>query len=336
MIRSLDLFAGAGGLTAGLHAAGPFETVAAVEMDPQAAASFAATFGDVVACAPIGDWLGGEVPEVDVVVGGPPCQGFSLLGRRDETDPRNALWRSYGEAVRRASPEIFVMENVAAFATSKELPALLDEVRPGGMFEGFELEARVLDASRHGAAQRRRRTIIIGRRPGLAFRWPEPQPERTLRDAIGHLPPVPDCPKGLPRPISPRDLHFARAYSDLSLARIRSIPPGGSRFDIPDHLLPDCWRRHTTGSRDVMGRLRWDRPSVTIRTEFMKPEKGRYLHPDEHRALTHAEAAAIQGFPDSHRFVGSDTAIARQIGNAVPVPLAEALGRSIAEALGAQ
>lgn len=125
------------------------------------------------------------------------------------------------------------------------------------------------------------------------------------------------------------DLHLTRTYKDRSRMRFPYIPPGGNRFNIPNHLLPVCWERHKTGSGEVMGRLRWDRPSVTIRTEFFKPEKGRYLHPTEHRALTHHEAARIQGLPDDYRWVGSKASIARQIGNAVPVPLAEALGRQL-------
>jgi DNA (cytosine-5)-methyltransferase 1 len=115
--------------------------------------------------------------------------------------------------------------------------------------------------------------------------------------------------------------------------RFRAIPAGGNRFDIPDHLLSECWAKHKSGSADVMGRLSWDKPSVTIRTEFFKPEKGRYLHPDEHRALTHLEAALIQGFPESHRWVGSKTSIARQIGNAVPIPLGRAIAAHLSRAM---
>ena len=130
------------------------------------------------------------------------------------------------------------------------------------------------------------------------------------------------------------ELHLTRNYSELSLKRFAHIPEGGNRFDIPYDLLAPCWRRHTSGTADVMGRLRWNRPSVTIRTEFFKPEKGRYLHPTANRALTHYEAALLQGFPDSHRFVGSKTSIARQIGNAVPIPLGAAIARQLEAALG--
>jgi DNA (cytosine-5)-methyltransferase 1 len=129
------------------------------------------------------------------------------------------------------------------------------------------------------------------------------------------------------------ELHITRRYEDISKKRFRSIPEGGNRFDLPDLLKAPCWIKHTTGSGDVMGRLVWDRPSVTIRTEFFKPEKGRYLHPEEHRALTHHEAARLQGFPDTFDWCGPKLEIARQIGNAVPVPLAQALARHLANGL---
>jgi DNA (cytosine-5)-methyltransferase 1 len=118
------------------------------------------------------------------------------------------------------------------------------------------------------------------------------------------------------------------------------VPPGGNRFDLPEKLLPDCWRNKPTGTTDVMGRLEWDRPSLTIRTEFFKPEKGRYLHPQwdaddpsrrVNRPITHWEAARIQGFPDDFVWCGSKIEIARQIGNAVPVGLAAALAKHVKE-----
>jgi DNA (cytosine-5)-methyltransferase 1 len=122
-----------------------------------------------------------------------------------------------------------------------------------------------------------------------------------------------------------KELHFTRQVTSLSLARYRSIPYGGNRFDLPDELRSPCWRRHRSGAADVMGRLRWEEPSVTIRTEFFKPEKGRYLHPTQDRSITHYEAALLQGFPDDFLWSGTKSAIARQIGNAVPVPLARAI-----------
>lgn len=134
--RVLDLFAGAGGLTAGFHTASPdFYSVAAVEMDPEAAASYQATFSETeVYAGPIQDWLAERlVPDgIDVVIGGPPCQGFSTLGKRDEQDARNRLWEQYAQAILRARPRYFVMENVPAFSKSPQYLDLLGATPAGG------------------------------------------------------------------------------------------------------------------------------------------------------------------------------------------------------------
>ena len=129
-----------------------------------------------------------------------------------------------------------------------------------------------------------------------------------------------------------QDLHIGRTPRPTSLDRYLAIPEGGNRFDLarnrPD-LLPRCWAEKPTGTTDVMGRLWWDRPSSTIRTEFFKPEKGRYLHPEANRPITHREAARLQTFPDDFEFEGSKIEIARQIGNAVPPRFASELARYV-------
>ncbi|WP_338577517.1 DNA cytosine methyltransferase [Erwinia sp. E_sp_W01_1] len=126
--------------------------------------------------------------------------------------------------------------------------------------------------------------------------------------------------------LPPLNLHFGRNPTALSLERYKVVPLGGNRFDLqkarPD-ITPACWIKKTSGGTDLFGRLWWHRPSVTIRTEFFKPEKGRYLHPDQHRPITHREAARLMSFPDDFIFLGTKTEIARQIGNAVPPKLAE-------------
>jgi DNA (cytosine-5)-methyltransferase 1 len=343
-ISVLDLFAGAGGLTAGLHEASDrFRVRRAVELDLAAAATFAATFGsETVYRGGIEDWLRDEdVPKVDVVVGGPPCQGFSMLGKRNAQDQRNYLWQEYAATILRAQPKYFVVENVAAFARSQQFEDFTASTRPDGILRDYDFEWSVLNAADYGAFQARKRAILIGRHRDLpAIGLPTPTHvgrHRTVADAFERIPSIvsttqlPDrstrfAGTDLSGWFTPLELHVGREYREDSLRRFRSIPAGGNRFDLPDDLLAPCWRNHKTGSGDVMGRLHWDRPSVTIRTEFFKPEKGRYLHPVENRAITHYEAAVLQGFGESHRFVGSKTAIARQIGNAVPVPLARAIG----------
>lgn len=357
-IRVLDLFAGAGGLTAGFHLASPrFRSVAAVEMDPFAAASYSKTFTEArVFTGSIQDWNSrGETPgDIDVVVGGPPCQGFSTLGKQDAEDERNSLWREYAAVLTRVKPKYFIVENVPAFAKSPQYGDFVEATAPGGFLSDYAFAHRVLDSADFGAPQARRRTVIIGHHRDLeAPRFPEPThsadeadgllPYRTVRQALARVPRTPDRDevfesrittvdaKPSHGPFAPRDLHWSRSYTELSRKRFAAIPAGGNRTDLPDDLKAPCWLRHTSGSMDVMGRLRWDRPSVTIRTEFFKPEKGRYLHPEEDRAITHYEAALLQGFPRTHRFVGSRTAIARQIGNAVPIPLGSAIARTLLE-----
>lgn len=341
-LRVVDLFAGCGGLSAGFHAAGGYDAVAAVEMDRDASATYAANFGDQVHVADIRELSADDLPEADVVVGGPPCQGFSSLGRQDPDDPRSALWREYSRILRAVDPEFFVIENVPQFLQSQQFADLSAATAPGGELSAWRIEPHLLNAAHYGAAQARRRAIVIGRRrdrPVLGV----PQPAVTspvLRDVLEGVPPTVtevDLPdswtvfRGQPvRGIfKMQELHVTRRPDERSRARYRAVPTGGNRFDLPWELQTPGWRRHTSGSGDVMGRLWWDRPSVTIRTEFFKPEKGRYLHPEEHRPLTHLEAALIQGFPSDFLWCGNKSSIARQIGNAVPVPLARAVAEHV-------
>lgn len=360
-IRVLDLFAGAGGLTAGFHeASARFRSVAAVEMDTAAAASYEATFGaGIVYAGSIQEWLAsGALPaRVDVVVGGPPCQGFSTLGKQNAEDERNALWRQYAETLLRVRPKYFVVENVAAFEKSPQFRQFQDATSAGGFLAEYAFEHRILNAADFGAPQARKRAVLIGHHRDLSFPGfpdlthsasPEIdglEPHDTVGRAFLGIPEEPDRDELLDArrvefgnelfagSFTPRELHWSRTYTELSRRRFAAIPPGGNRLNLPPELLARCWVHHKSGSLDVMGRLRMDRPSVTIRTEFFKPEKGRYLHPSANRAITHYEAAVLQGFPPTHRFVGSKVAIARQIGNAVPIPLGTAIGRQLASRL---
>ena len=347
LLRVIDLFAGCGGLTSGFVDTGLYEPVAAVEMDLHAAATYAHNFGDHIHVGDIAEWVEGSLPRTDVVVGGPPCQGFSAIGKRNPDDPRNQMWRHYLAALRRVRPAVFVLENVPQFLKSIEFQSLLQETERGGLLANYVLEPYVLTSSDYGVAQKRRRAVVIGRRRELdEIGPPDQKMPRALRDAFpSWLEPtvretgLPDSlvefrDRAVPGVFKIRDLHVTRVPTDKSLARFRAIPPGGSRRDLPDELLTPCWRRHTSGNGDVMGRLSWDKPSVTIRTEFFKPEKGRYLHPEEHRPITHAEAACIQGFGEDFVWCGTKTSIARQIGNAVPPPMAREIAAHLAKRIG--
>lgn len=341
--RVIDLFSGAGGMTLGFTDArfsGGFESVWAVDNDAAATETHKANFGPHAVCADIEALILDEnvVPLADVVIGGPPCQGFSLLNKRRSGDARRALWQPFMDVVQKSGARVFVIENVAELIRSPEHDLII--ARANEM--GFECASQVLQAADYGAPQTRKRTVIIGWKKGsFAPAFPpmashvDPKKLRdsnlpswlTVKDAIGDLPP----PVGVePRPeAAPLDLHFGRSPTAKSMARYRAVPPGGNRFDLlrnAPEITPDCWVRKTSGGTDLFGRLWWDRPSVTIRTEFFKPEKGRYLHPVQDRPITHREAARLMGFPDDFEFTGTKTEIARQIGNAVPPPLGGAIG----------
>jgi DNA (cytosine-5)-methyltransferase 1 len=341
----VDLFSGCGGLTQGfVH--GGFTTVAAVELDATAAATYAANFGeDHVHAVDIADFR--DVPEADVVIGGPPCQGFSNLGTKDPADPRNKLWQEYVRVVLAANPQVFVLENVERFFRSPEFRLLLDELDHGRLRAWRWHTAAVLNAADYGVPQRRQRMIVLASRVG-PIEVPPPSCARsgwrTVRNAIGHVPFEPvsvDLPavrvdllgRRLRGPFKMTEVHVGRRPQPISLERYQHIPPGGGRFDLPDRLLPPCWAKKRTGTTDVMGRMLWDAPSLTIRTEFFKPEKGQYLHPECHRPITHREAALLQTFPESFVWCGSKTDIARQIGNAVPPRLAQSLAAAVAARL---
>lgn len=346
-LRLIDLFCGAGGMTEGFRQTGQYELVDSVELDLAAAASYSLNHGgDHLYVGGIADWREshGEIT-ADVIIGGPPCQGFSALGKQDVQDERNLLWQEYALAIVASRPRYFVIENVAQFLTSPQFRDLREWTEPHGALSNYEVHPFLLNASDFGSYQSRKRAVVIGRHRDLP---PVPEPtgthvgdRRTVRDAFVGMPArtsaihLPERTLGfhgatIAGPYTSKELHVGRDYSDLSLARFATIPVGGNRFNLPEPLKAECWKKHTTGSGDVMGRLHWDRPSVTIRTEFFKPEKGRYLHPVENRAITHFEAARLQGFPDDYRWAGSKTAIARQIGNAVPVQLSRALGEFVA------
>ncbi|WP_149548321.1 DNA cytosine methyltransferase [Streptomyces marokkonensis] len=437
-ITVVDLFSGCGGFTQGFHEFRPahtgdvgpvFHSVAAVEHNTAAAATYAVNFGelrldkqlppaqvhvgDIEKWSPTHDALGAEV-----VVGGPPCQGFSALNRAKKGSERNRLWEDYVRIVAEVRPKVFVIENVDRFVRSDEFRSLLREVEPGGRLADYRLvdppghqptdsaETRakryLLNSADYGAHQARRRAIVIGVRKntgtGRNMSYPIPthvrRPKHTVADSAASLldgmetsvtywntvddvfaesarrglrgtelpdrkKEVPEVNVKVPGIFTTEDLHFGRNPELLSQARYRAIPAGGNRKDLRGkyfvlddfggiriltqeeaaahedsvYLSTKSWDSHNSGTGDVMGRLRLGEPSVTIRTEFYKPEKGRYLHPEDHRPITHFEAARIQGFPVDFRWCGTKTEIATQIGNAVPIPLGKAIASAIYELL---
>ena len=350
--RLIDLFAGAGGMTLGFtrFCGHQFEPVWANDIDGYAAQTYNFNFGNHCVVGDIVDILENrrfKIPTADVVIGGPPCQGFSLLNKKREGDPRKELWRPFMDVVELSGASVFVMENVPQLLGSFEHGEII------GVAEamGFTVRWAKLCAADYGVSQKRWRAFIIGCKfldpagvfppkkshfnPKLTQKRAyfddefdeyvsEPLPWRTVKDIIGDLP----SPSGteIREENPPLDLHFGRTPTVKSMKRYKAIPKEGmNRFDLQKrarHLTPGCWIRKKSGGTDLFGRLWWNKPAFTIRTEFFKPEKGRYLHPKQHRPITHREAARLQSFPDDFKILGTKIEIAKQIGNAVPPLLA--------------
>lgn len=363
MYKTIDLFCGAGGLSLGFSKAfgHNFLPVWANDFNQYAADTYNENFGNHCVVGDIVEILADpalQVPQADVVIGGPPCQGFSLLNKNRQGDERRSLWRPYMEFVQRSGADVFVMENVPQLLGSEEFK----QIEKYATNLGFHPLAKAkLCAADYGVPQIRYRAFIIGCKfadpnqvfPPLKTHYnPELLTTRDLSELNGYIEhPKPwktvrDAFRGLPKPEgteirteagAPLDLHFGRTPTEISIKRYRAIPEEGmNRFDllkIAPELTPKCWKNKTSGGTDLFGRLWWDKPSVTIRTEFFKPEKGRYLHPVEHRPITHREAARIQSFPDTFRFLGSKIEIAKQIGNAVPPLLAAQVAGCIEQLL---
>jgi DNA (cytosine-5)-methyltransferase 1 len=333
--KVIDLFAGCGGLTLGFQRAG-FEPVLAVEREPDFARTYAENFGHHCIASEIEKVVDGHVPKADVVVGGPPCQGFSNLTGNKRGDPRRKLWQYFMDVVEMSECQAFVVENVPNLLNSPEGCGIVRRATELGFHIGDDSKG-ILLASDYGVPQNRRRAIIIGSKHGPV---PLPPPaggrKRTVRDAFRGIPARPtylELPDGVEGVVRTPQLHIARNPTQVSLRRYRLIPEGGNRFDLQrraPELTPACWIRKTKGGTDLFGRLEWDKPArCTIRCEFYKPEKGRYLHPSEHRPITHWEAARLQTFPDDYRWCGSKIRIAIQIGNAVPPLFAQAIAEQV-------
>ena len=344
----VDLFAGAGGMTLGFAWEG-FMPVLAVEKELDFAATYEENFGAHVITDDIADVIerGGLRMKADVVIGGPPCQGFSNLTGNRDCDPRRGMWSFFMDAVQITECSVFVIENVPNLLTSAEGKAILQRSRELG-FIVTPQSIGVLDASKFGVPQRRRRAFIIGSRLG-AVTLPKPDNfEVTVHTAFqkglhpndSPIPLKPTFRELLKQPASGPDLHIGRNPTPISRERYRLIPEGGNRFDLQrraPELTPPCWLRKKTGGTDLFGRLVWNQPAkCTIRCEFYKPEKGRYLHPTEDRPITHWEAARLQTFPDNFKWHGSKIRIAIQVGNAVPPILARAIAEQVKHHLASQ
>jgi len=318
--KAVDLFCGCGGLTVGLKKAG-FHVLGAVDVDPLSIKTYKANHKDVevwdidirkLKTAEVLKKLGIKKGELDLLAGCPPCQGFSTMrtlnGAIDIEDPRNDLLFEFLRFAKALRPKAVMMENVPGLAVDERFSFFLKKMKQ----LGYHGNHQILDAANYGVPQRRRRLIYLaGYRARVPFA-PQARRRKTVRDAIG----------GLPRAGKSGDpVHDIPEYRTPKIKElIRLIPKdGGSRTDLPEAFQLECHKR-CDGFKDVYGRMSWDAESPTITSGCFNPSKGRFLHPEEDRAITMREAALLQGFPPRYKFptTGNKSAIAMMIGNALP------------------
>lgn len=348
----IDLFSGVGGLSAGFEKAG-YNIVLANEFDKDIAKSYQMNHKNTIM---INDDIKNIIPEVkkykgkiDVIIGGPPCQGFSMAGARIRKntfleDPRNFLFRNYFSVVQTVEPKYFVMENVPGML-SMEKGKIIEEIEKIFSDEKnfkngrYYLYRKVFSTDEYGVPQSRNRLIIFGSKEKLDFEklFEDTRKEMikegkikkvTIKDAISDLnwlesaegefeqeyrvKPQSEYQKERRKNSKKLYNHIATNHNQKALERMKQLPQGGRRLDLKDG---DKIKSVHSGA---YGRMRWDEVSKTLITRFDTPSSGVYVHPERNRTLTPREAARIQSFDDDFVFYGSKSSVIKQIGNAVP------------------
>lgn len=342
MITAVDLFCGAGGFSLAATRLG-INVLAALENDASACATYRFNFSRQGQCPYIieKDILDAGPDEIqrilpvnrplDILMGGPPCQGFSThrIKNSGVGDPRNALLLRYFDFVRILKPTAFLVENVVGLLWQRH-KQYLDRFYQEALQAGYDVfPAYILDANDYGAPQRRKRVFILGwrnQRPQNLL-WPPPPTHgicnnesstlipRRLASDVFEVAPVDD----------PNDVHMQ--HSPALIEVFRSTPHNGGSRHQSCRTLP-CHENHT-GHKDVYGRIDPAKPGPTMTTACVNPSKGRFLHPTENHGITVRQAARFQTFPDDFIFTGGIMSAAKQVGNAVPIKLGEAVLRSI-------
>lgn len=345
---AIDLFAGCGGTSLGLQAAG-FDIRAAVELDKAAAESYQLNIGLRPIVDDIKHVSGKQLlrsarlrsGECFLLAACPPCQGFSSQRRRGEgdRDPRNMLMLEVVRIVRSVCPAYILFENVPGLAEGRGKVLYSEMLCQLGRL-GYHYSDQVVDAADFGVPQRRTRLIALFSHCSMpivgigAATHVDPKrsaqdrgskdPWHTVIESIGQMPAI-----SAGRTEGSDSMHAAPSHTPKTIERIRAIPlDGGSRTALPSDLTLKCHRNHA-GHYDVYGRMWWRRPAPTITGGCNKPSKGRFIHPDQDRAITLREAALLQSFPESARFQGTRDKIAEQIGNAVPPELVRVLATPV-------
>ena len=352
---AVELFAGAGGLSIGLERAG-IHVVIANEIMPDFAATLAANhpntnvINEDIHKINFRDELQKlGLASVDVLSGGPPCQGFSTIGSKNRQDPRNSLFYEYLRAVSETNPKYTIFENVSGFKRMYDGFAYETLVKELSEL-GYETKSQILNAADYGAPQIRYRTVVLGWRRGLPpLDFPSPtngekeglRPYLTLMEAISDLPPIGAGESSSNYATPPQNEyqrkmrgeqevlleHNAANYGEKMQEILRIIPEGGSISDLPMRLRPKSAYCNT------YARLLPNEPSPTITRNFGTPSSSRCVHPFQPRALSTREGARLQGFPDNYIFVGGKQSKNLQIGNAVPPILGEAIATIVRAAL---
>lgn len=346
--KVIDLFSGVGGLSLGFEMAG-FEIVIANEYDKSIASSYqynhkkTRMIAEDITTLPIVETFKEYRGKIDVVIGGPPCQGFSQKGQRKTiNDERNFLFKYYVKVVELVQPKYFVMENVPNLLTAekgffkKEIEEMFGKL-------GYLLNAEILDASDYGVPQSRRRAVIIGKKTNSdkdKVKIPRKNSKSvTIWEAISDLAyldsgegqevqeykyePQSDYQVLMRKNSNVLKNHVATKHSKLALERLSLIPPETGKEVLPkEHLTKSIYSG--TWSRMVKNEV-----SVTITTRFDTPSSGKFTHPYLDRAITVREAARIQSFPDDFEFIGTKGSQMKQVGNAVPPLLAKAIATEI-------
>tara|TARA_B110000444_G_C18834597_1_gene595223 strand:- start:1576 stop:2652 length:1077 start_codon:yes stop_codon:yes gene_type:complete len=358
MLKCIDLFSGAGGLSLGLSFSG-FESVIAVEIEKDFAETFKINHPKtMVLQKSISDvnfktlLKKLKINQIDLLCGGPPCQGFSTVGKKQEKDKRNSLFWEFLRAVKETKPRVVLFENVSGFKSlykGAAFDTLVSELNN----LGYTVQSEVLNSADYGAPQTRKRTIVIGVQKGLSFSFPEIlfTKEKTLftkkylsiNDAISDMPslghndsnnkylkPRNDYQARMRKSVKTLTEHNSSNYGERMKEILSLIPKNGSVKDLPDRLRPKSCFGNTYARLDA------NIPSPTITRNFGTPSSSRCIHPFQNRALSTREGARIQGYPDNYYFFGSKTSKNLQIGNSVPVSLAEALGAEIFNTLNFQ
>jgi len=341
-IKVVDLFCGVGGLTHGLKLEG-FNVTAGVDNDESCRYAFEKNNESTFIHRDIAKFSSKELQDlyvgspIRVLIGCAPCQPFSSLNKNKSAyKVRDDRWEplyKFMKLIKEVRPEVVSMENVADLSNDKKYPVFTKFIQTLKK-EGYHISYRVVDASRYGVPQRRKRLVLLASLLGDISLVPETHNEDnlvTVRDVIGKLPRLEDGQ------INHKDpMHRASRLSDLNKKRIKATPKnGGSVKDWPTNLVPDCYKRGSGQSfmSSVYGRMRWNEPAPTMTTHCVTLGTGRYGHPTQNRAISLREAALFQGFPDYYQFEEphkiSTTKIAKQIGNAVPVLLGQVIARSI-------